>query len=54
MTQSKESTGKSRFWHWVRVAIMSLSFGFIFPHAMTEEEDTAKYDADKDIKVKTQ
>jgi len=52
MAQSKQSKRKSRFWHWVRVAIMFLSFGFIFPHAMTEDEDIAKYEADKDAKVK--
>jgi hypothetical protein len=34
--------------------MMFLSFGFIFPHAMTEDEDAAKYDADKDAKVKKQ
>jgi hypothetical protein len=33
---------------------MFLSFGFIFSHAMTEDEDIAKYDADKDTKVKKQ
>ena len=54
MAQSKESTGKSRFWHWVRVAMSLLSFGFIFPHAFTEDDDIAKYDADKDAQVKKQ
>jgi hypothetical protein len=34
--------------------MMFLSFGFIFPHAMTEDEDIAKYDADKGAKVKKQ
>jgi hypothetical protein len=48
------STRKSRLGHWVRVAVMFLSGGFIFPHAMTEDEDIAKYDADKDAKVKKQ
>jgi hypothetical protein len=28
----------SRFGHWVRVAVMFLSFGFVFPHAMTEDD----------------
>ena len=54
MTRSKESTGKSRFFHWVRVAVMFLSFGFIFSHAMTEDMDIVKHDADKDAKVKKQ
>ena len=44
----------SRLVHWVRVAVMFLSGGFIFPHAMTEDMDIAKYDADKDAKVKKQ
>jgi hypothetical protein len=33
---------------------MFLSFGFIFPHAMTEDEDIAKYSTNKDAKVKKQ
>ena len=62
MTQSKQnkdaspattdSTRKSRLGHWVRVAVMFLSGGFIFPHAMTEDDDIAKYDAHKDAKAK--
>jgi hypothetical protein len=48
------STRKSRLGHWVRVAVMFLSGGFIFPHAMTEDDDIAKPDADKDAKVKKQ
>jgi hypothetical protein len=44
----------SRLLHWVRVAVMVLSGGFIFPHAMTENMDIAKHDADKDAKVKKQ
>jgi len=52
MAQSKESTDKSRFCHWLRVAVSLLSFGFIFSHAFTEDEDIAKYEADKDAKVK--
>jgi hypothetical protein len=44
----------SRLGHWVRVAVMFLSGGFIFPHAMTEDMDVAKHDADKDAKVKKQ
>jgi hypothetical protein len=47
MAQSKQSKRKSRFWHWVRVVVSFLSFGFIFPHSLTEDEDTdnAKSDA---------
>jgi len=45
---------KSRLGHWVRVALMFLSFGFIFPHAMTEDDDIAKDHADKDARVKTE
>ena len=48
------STRKSRLGHWVRVAVMFLSGGFIFPHAMTEDDEIAKYDADKNAKVKKQ
>ncbi len=32
------STRKSRSGHWFRVAVMFLSGGFIFPHAMIEDE----------------
>jgi hypothetical protein len=28
--------------HWMRVAVMFLSGGFIFPHAMEEGEDRSK------------
>ncbi len=42
MTQSKEAKRKSWFWHWVRVIVMVLSLGFIFPHAMTENGDIAR------------
>jgi hypothetical protein len=58
MTQNNPATAdskpKSRMGHWVRVAVMFLSGGFIFPHAMTEDEDIAEYDADKEAKVKKQ
>jgi hypothetical protein len=52
MPQSKETTGKGRFWHWMRVVVMFLSFGFIFPHAMTEDNDNTKYEVNKDTKTK--
>ena len=64
MTQSKQykdaspvttdAKRKSRLGHWARVAVMFLSLGFIFPHAMTEDMDIAKYDADNGAKVKRQ
>ena len=38
------STGK-KIGHWTRVAVMFMSGGFVFPHAMTEDDD-AKRDAD--------
>jgi hypothetical protein len=47
-----DSKRKSRIGHWVRVAVSILSGCFIFPHALTEDDDIAKYDADKDAKVK--
>jgi hypothetical protein len=37
-----DSTSKSRLGHWVRVVVMCLSFGMIFPNAMTEDDDIAK------------
>jgi hypothetical protein len=49
-----DSKRNSRIGHWVRVAVMFLSGGFIFPHALTEDDDIAKYDADKDPKGKKQ
>jgi len=42
----------NRLLHWVRVAVMFLSGGFIFPHAMTEDMDNDEHDADKDAKLK--
>jgi hypothetical protein len=47
MIQGKQSTPKSKFGHLLRVAVMFLSFGFIFPHVMTEDNDTTKGSADK-------
>jgi hypothetical protein len=52
MTQRKESKGKGRFWHWVRVVVSFLSFGFIFPHAMTEDMDIGNHTTDKEASVK--
>jgi len=48
------STRKSRLGHWFRVAMMFLSGGFIFPHAMTEDEEIADKTTDKEAKVKKQ
>jgi len=52
MTQSKGSTGKSSFWHWVRVVVSFLTFCMIFPNASTEDMDKAMHDADKDAVVR--
>ncbi len=49
-----DSKRESRLGHWVRVVVMFLSWGFIFPHAMTEDEDIAKVHPDKDASVKKQ
>jgi hypothetical protein len=43
---------KNRLGHWLRVVVMFLSGGFIFPHAMTEDNDNTKYEVNKDTKVK--
>ncbi len=32
---------KSRVGHWIRIAVSIISFGFIFPHAFTEDDDVA-------------
>jgi hypothetical protein len=47
MTKNKQSTQKGKFGHLVRVAVMFLSFGFIFPHVMTEDNYITKGSADK-------
>ena len=54
MTQSKQSKPKSRFWHWVQVVVMFLSFGMIFPNAMMEDGDLAEHGTEKDAKVTKQ
>jgi hypothetical protein len=64
MTQSKQckdasaattdATRKSRLGHWMRVVVMFLSFGFIFPQAMTEDVDIGKYDTVNDAQLKKQ
>ena len=48
------TTRKSRVGHSARVALMFMSGGFVFPHAMSEGEDIAKRDADKGAEVKKQ
>ena len=45
------STRKSRLGHWVRGTVMFLSGGFIFPHALTEDEDIANKIAGKMAKL---
>jgi hypothetical protein len=49
---TNNSTRKSRIGHWVRVVVMCLSFGFIFPNSLTEDDDIAKQDTDKVAKAK--
>jgi len=36
---------------WFRIAVMFLSFGMIYPNAMVEDMDVAKYDADSNAKT---
>ncbi len=33
------SKPKSRVGHWIRITVSIISFGFIFPHSFTEDED---------------
>ncbi len=48
------TTRKSRLGHWARVTVMCVSGGFIFPHAMAEEDEyTAKHYSQKGTKIKT-
>jgi len=42
MSQDSGSTGKSRFWHWLRVVVMCLTGGFVFPHELSEGKDGTK------------
>ncbi len=39
MVEEKRDATGNKLFHWIRVVIMFLSFGFIFPHAMTEDSD---------------
>ncbi len=48
------STRKTKLGHWTRVAVMFLSGGFIFPHALIEEEDIASSYVDREVKGKSQ
>lgn len=50
------TTRKSRFGHWARVAVSFLSGGFVFPHALTEDDDkdTAQISIPNDARVKKQ
>ncbi len=45
------TTRKSKLGHWARIAVMTLSGGFIFPNVMTEDTNIAKESA-KSAKVK--
>ncbi len=40
MVQSNESRPKKGVGYWMRVAVMFLSFGFVFPHVLTEDMDS--------------
>ena len=51
-TATTNSTSKSRLGHWVRVVVSLLSFGFIFPNSMTENDDIVKHDVDKETTAK--
>jgi len=44
------ATRKSRLGHWMRVAVMFLSGGFIFPHALTEDDDVGTNSTEKEVK----
>jgi hypothetical protein len=47
-----DSTGKSSLGHLVRVVVMCLSCGFIYPNAMTESDDIVDHDICKEAKTK--
>ena len=51
---TSDSRRKTRFWHWMRVVVSFMSGGFVFPHALTEEDetDTAGHGAPKDVSAK--
>ena len=49
-----DSTSKSSLGHWVRIVVSLLSFGFIFPNSMTENDDIVKHDAGKEAKAHKQ
>jgi hypothetical protein len=45
---------RNRYGHWLRVAVMFMSGGFVFPHAMSEDsEETTEIYRDKSGKGKT-
>jgi hypothetical protein len=46
------STRKTKLGHWMRVVVMFLSGGFIFPHALTEDDDATQTEAKKGAGVK--
>lgn len=50
--QSKQPK-KTRVVRWFKVVVMFLGFGFVFPHAMTEDdEDTTKHWSHKGTEIK--
>jgi hypothetical protein len=45
---------RNRFGHWLRVGVMFISGGFVFPHALSEDsEETTKNYPDKSGTGKT-
>ena len=51
---TQKRNGSNNFGHILRVAVMFLSFGFIFPHAMTENEEIARSKPTGERKAKAQ
>jgi hypothetical protein len=50
--QEKTCSKANRIGHWARVGVMFISGGFIFPHAMTEDDD-ARRDANRNANKTT-
>lgn len=48
------ATRKGKVGHWMRVAVMFLSGGFIFPNALIEEEDLARNYVDGEVEGKSE
>lgn len=43
---------KGKFGHWARITVSILSGCFIFPHALTENDEVARRGGDKNAKVR--